>query len=338
MSSNLFYFMEWVFIVMTFPKVSIIIPVKAFNPYLEECLQKCLELDYPAFDIIVLPDGGLDHVPRGVTVVPTGEVGPAVKRDIGVQRAESEIIAFIDDDTYPVREWLSKAVRHFDDPSVGAVGGPAVTPASDCFMRQASGAVFSSLLGGGAARFRYIPLKMKNVDDFPSCNLLVRKSDFLAAAGFNSSFWPGEDTEFCLRLVKDLKKRIVYDPEALIYHHRRKLFRAHIKQVYAYALHRGYFVKRFPQTSRRPAYFLPSIVVSGFIGGVPLSAISPVLRPVILSMLCLYIIMVLLDGMYGKRPVFGLTVFAGILATHFTYGIGFVHGLLSRKLGEEEKQ
>lgn len=38
------------------PKVSIIIPLKEYNSYIEECIRHCLELDYPDFEIIVLPD------------------------------------------------------------------------------------------------------------------------------------------------------------------------------------------------------------------------------------------------------------------------------------------
>ena len=43
---------------------------------------------------------------------------------------------------------------------------------------------------------------MKFVSDYPTVNLFVRKKIFLKVGGFVEDFWPGEDTKFCLDLVK----------------------------------------------------------------------------------------------------------------------------------------
>lgn len=50
---------------------------------------------------------------------------------------------------HPRSDWLKNAVRHFDDPNIAAVGGPAVTPPDDSFWQRVSGAVFLSKIGGG---------------------------------------------------------------------------------------------------------------------------------------------------------------------------------------------
>jgi cellulose synthase/poly-beta-1,6-N-acetylglucosamine synthase-like glycosyltransferase len=138
---------------MTGKMVSIIIPVKRSNAMLTECVEHCLRLDYPDFEIIVLSDGA-ESLGMGVRVIETGQVSPAVKRDRGAEAARGEILAFIDDDAYPRRDWLSKAVRHFDDSGVAAVGGPAVTPETDNRRQKASGRVLGSILGGGCTKSR----------------------------------------------------------------------------------------------------------------------------------------------------------------------------------------
>ncbi len=50
---------------------------------------------------------------EGITIIPTGPVGPPLKRDIGAKKAKGEIIAFIDDDAYPRKDWLINAVKNF---------------------------------------------------------------------------------------------------------------------------------------------------------------------------------------------------------------------------------
>src|SRR6516162_3315272 len=106
--------------------------------------------------------------------------------------------------------------------------------------------------------YRYVPQAQREVDDFPSVNLLVRRDVFEAAGGFNSKYWPGEDTKLCLKITKDLALKIIYDPAIFAWHHRRELFRGHLKQSTNYALHRGFFAKIYPETSLRPSYFIPS--------------------------------------------------------------------------------
>src|SRR4030042_2711861 len=269
-------------------EVSIVIPAKGNNELLDECISRCLELDYPNFEILVLPDSPIDEV-RGphVKIVPTGPVSPSEKRDLALSVAEGEILAFLDDDAWPERNWLSKAVRYFEDEDIAAVGGPAITPPNDGFMQKAGGMVYTSLLGGGNLRYRYTPQRLREVDDYPTCNLLVRKDIMERIGGFDTKFWPGEDTKLCLAITHDLGKKLLYAPDVLVYHHRRPLFRPHLKQVKSYGLHRGYFARRFPKTSLRLTYFLQSFLVAGLILGFIVSALIPQLAPIYVAGLIL---------------------------------------------------
>jgi cellulose synthase/poly-beta-1,6-N-acetylglucosamine synthase-like glycosyltransferase len=318
--------------------VSIIIAVKTWQNNLEECVGKCRELDFPRqdFEIIVLPDEpftqkGSDPFWR---VVPTGPVGPAEKRDIALLYCNGELIAFLDDDAYPRKDWLKNAVRHFADPDVGAVGGPAVTPPHDTLRQKASGLVYSSFLVSGSYSYRYLPKAKRLVDDYPSCNFFVRKSLMEKTGGFQTNFWPGEDTKLCLDITKKFGQKIVYDPEVLVYHHRRKLFKAHLKQIASYGLHRGYFVKRFPETSLRISYFLPSILVSGIVIGGMLSLLWPLMKSLYLGALAGYLVLAFIFSIYKDLRLIPL-IFFGIIITHFAYGVYFLRGLLSGRLKEE---
>jgi len=249
--------------------------------------------------------------------------------------ARGDILAFIDDDAYPHKDWLKNALKNFADPDIAAVGGPAITAESDNFWQRASGQVYSSPLVSGGHSRRYVPKKKSRVDDYPSCNFLVRKAIMREINGFNTSFWPGEDTKLCLEITKTLGKKIVYDPEVIAWHHRRPLFMPHLKQIINYALHRGYFVKRYPQTSLKIFYFLPSIFVIGILSMGIISLFSPTIRSAYLAGVYLYLFFVLVSSI-SKDLRLMLLVFIGIIFTHLAYGIYFLKGLFANKLREEQ--
>lgn len=323
---------------MKSPFVSVIIPVKEINDYICEAVPKHLKLDYPNLEILILPDrASQDKFGSRVRIIPTyPETGPAGKRDIGVKEACGEILAFIDDDAYPRRDWLRNAVKHFGDVRVAAVCGPGVTPPSDSIWLKASGWVQASRLGGGGYTYRFIPQKKRLVDDYPSMNFIVRKSDFEEVGGFDSHFWPGEDTKLCLDVTYTLKKKIIYDPEVLVYHHRRALFVPHLKQIGRYGLHRGYFARTLPQTSRRFSYLIPSLFALGLILGPLVILAARFLSLFYFLSLALYIVLLILTSfwvLYQSRDIrLALLVIPGIFLTHMWYGLRFIQGFFSKGL------
>ena len=316
-------------------RFSIVIPLKSDNAYIRETLAAFRQLDYANYEIIVLPDEPFDGWGKDVKVIATGAVGPGAKRDLALPYTTGDVLAFLDDDTYPERDWLKNAVKYFTDPQVGAIGGPAVTPPSDSLRQQASGNVYASFLGGGNYAYRYLPKETKAVDDYPTCNLLVRRTVFESIGGFDTTFWPGEDTKLCLDIVKRGLK-IIYAPDVIVYHHRRPLFAGHLNQVRSYALHRGYFAKRFPETSLRPSYFLPTFLVLGFFGGIMLALFFPGFGFVYAAGTIVYLAAVFFSALLASQGVqLTLLTSLGIIATHLIYGVWFVAGLLAPRLSEE---
>jgi len=328
--------------------VSIIIAVKAYCENLSECVSKCLELDSKDYEIIILPDsdlsqeGVLSH-PR-VRIIPTGEITPPKKRDIGAKHAKGEILAFLDDDVYPVKAWLKEAILIFkESDNIGCVCGPAITPSSDSILQKGSGLVYSSSLVSGNYVFRYIPKERREVFDFPSCNFLIRKELFNQVGGFDKPFWPGEDTFLCLKVL-EADKKMIYSPRVLVYHHRRNLFKGHLNQIKSYALHRGYFVKKYPKTSLRFEYFIPSFFVILLLTGGVASLSSSLAAGIYSLILTMYLAFILASSLslvfdvkesrIDRIKLLFLTA-SGIFLTHITYGIYFIKGLLAKKMPEE---
>lgn len=281
-----------------------------------------------------VPCGDEKAVP--LIFIPTGPIKPADKRDLALTHAKGEILAFLDDDAYPLKDWLKNALVNFEDQNVAAVGGPAVTPIDDGLLQKASGNIYASFLVSGNFRYRYIPQAKREVDDFPSCNFLVRKSVMEELGGFDTKFWPGEDTKLCLDITKKLKKKIIYDPHVLVYHHRREIFSPHLKQIINYALHRGYFVKKYPATSLKLSYFIPTLFLLFLIGGFILSFFCTFSKALYLGILSIYLLLALVTSICVPLRIIPL-VFIGIILTHIAYGFYFIKGLLAFKMPEEPK-
>lgn len=314
------------------PSVSIIIPVKEINDYIRESIPHILNLDYENYEILVLPDIGSDEKFEKTRIIPTGKISPAGKRDLAIKYAEGEILAFLDDDAYPREDWLKNAVRHFENSKIMAVGGPAVTPNNDSFWQKVSGAVFLSRLSGGNPE-RYWPVgKVKEIDDWPSVNLLVRKSDFSAVNGFDCQFWPGEDTKLCFDLIKKINKKIIYDPNVLVFHHRRAGLKKHLKQVGNYGIHRGFFAKKYPENSFKLKYFIPSLFLLFVVIGVVLSIFNKIILGLYLMGLGIYLlalIKAIFDiRRYEKNLLIAANAVYYIFLTHLVYGFNFLKGLI----------
>ena len=250
----------------------------------------------------------------------------------------------MDDDTFPAKEWLKVSIKIFKkDDLIGCVCGPAVTPNSDSIKQKASGLIYSSILVAGNHAFRYIPKKQREVFDFPSCNFLIKKSLFEQVGGFDKPFWPGEDTFLCLKILETGKK-IIYDPKVLVYHHRRTLFKEHLIQIENYAFHRGYFVKKYPKTSLRLEYFIPSFFILGLFAGAFLGLFFTWPRILYLGVFNIYLLFIIVNSIlsvlnqkepFSTRIKLLFFIIPGIVLTHLTYGLYFIKGLFARKMLEE---
>ncbi len=314
-------------------KFSIIIPVKELNDYLLESVPKILSMNYSDYEIIILPNEKSKKIPKKfknkkVRIIPSGRVSPALKRDLGAKKAKGEYLAFLDDDAYPKKDWLKIAEKSLKKEV--CVVGPAITPKKDSVFQKVSGLFFETIAGGGMS-YRYISAsKSFYVDDYPTVNFIISKKVFWEVGGFDNNYWPGEDTKICLDLINKGHK-ILYNPNLIVYHHRRPIFLPHLKQVGSYGKHRGYFAKKFPKTSFRITYFIPSTF---FIINIFLflsSFFNPLFFQTWIIMTIIYFLfftIIILKKTLNPFLIL-LTIITSYL-THLIYGAMFIKGLLTK--------
>jgi glycosyltransferase involved in cell wall biosynthesis len=316
------------------PRFSIIIPVKQVNDYVHQTVTVLKALNFLDWELFIVSNEKENYSwgDTRISLLDSGRVSPAIKRNLGVGASRGEIIVFIDDDSYPNPDFFQRLNQVFEDKDVNCVGGPAITPKENGFRQRASGAVYESLfLGGNPIRYRAIdPPRL--VDDWPSVNLSIRKSKFLDVGGFDSQYWPGEDTAFCATL-KAADISINYQPEIKVWHHRRSGLLTHLKQAGGYGLHRGYFARHLPSNSRRIQYFFPSVLLVTLLSIMGLVTMFPQRGSLALSLLIPYVIALFLGFMDTlRRGGIALALYAVVLAlvTHLFYGYMFIRGFFRR--------
>jgi len=194
--------------------VSIIIPTIR-ETLLAKVLPAVLSQDYPEdrYEVLVIEDGTKSKVKELVDSLSVSSGvspryfwqkhgGPAKARNFGISQAAGEVVAFIDDDCLPPRNWLSLLIAGFAEyPEAVAVGGYMEAPEA-------------LLVNNVFAQFEaYQTHQVYKAGSFPvlagfdcpaggSNNLAYRKNVFLEFGGFDESFPlpAGEDA--------DLKKRV----------------------------------------------------------------------------------------------------------------------------------
>ncbi|GHU72405.1 hypothetical protein FACS189450_10150 [Spirochaetia bacterium] len=93
------------------PKISIIVPVFNVEKYLRRCLDSILIQTFTDYECILVDDGSPDGCPvicdeyaekdKRIVVIHQNNAGTVLARNAGIQKAESELLVFVDSD-----DWL----------------------------------------------------------------------------------------------------------------------------------------------------------------------------------------------------------------------------------------
>jgi GT2 family glycosyltransferase len=206
-------------------EVAIVIPCVSVGALTRKCVDACSRA-FPLAEILVLADlksVNDSALPASARIVVTGPITIAAKRNRGARETARPIVAFIDSDAFPAPSWLDVgAVALKDHPAAGAVAGPNVSPPAEPASERIVGAALRSQFGSHNANYIKRPASPRFVDNVPTVNLIVRRDEYLAMGGMDERLFGGEDVEFCARLAHQ-GRRILYQPEVLVYHKNRSL-------------------------------------------------------------------------------------------------------------------
>lgn len=219
--------------------ISIVICTRDRTDNLRRCLEAVAELDYPAFEVVVV-----DNAPRtestrelvaaspGVRYVREPRPGLDWARNRGVQSAAHGIVAFTDDDTRVDRWWLWGFAAAFADPGVDAATG-LVAP---MFLDTPAQRYFEDVYGGMGKGFQPRWFRRAQIGDRDllwasrcgvGANMAFRREVFEALGGFDPALDVGTatrgggDIEYFHRVLA-AGRTLAYEPSAIVWHQHRE--------------------------------------------------------------------------------------------------------------------
>jgi len=223
----------------SWPSVSVVVCAYNAAGTINECLESIAALDYPRLEVIIVNDGSLDDTGarahawaecgrepavRRVIDVPNG--GLSLARNIGLEAAAGEIVAYTDADVRVDPLWLAYLVQPFLRSDVVGSGGPNVVPSDDPWIAQSV-----ARAPGGPT---HVLLDDRIAEHVPGCNMAFRTEALRAIGGFNPIFLrAGDDVDVCWRL-QARGWRIGFSPSALVWHRHRASVRAYWRQQVGY--------------------------------------------------------------------------------------------------------
>ena len=239
--------------------ISVVIPVYNVKRYVEDCLKALLAEDYPAdkYEVICVDNGSTDgsadiirRYPR-VRFFSAPKRGAYIARNLGVEKARGEIIAFTDPDCIPAADWLKQIAGAMGSDGTGIVLGS---------RRSAGGSYLVSLTDD------YENSKKEFVfnGDTPELyfgytnNMAVRSGLFEELGPF-VEIARGADTVFVSRVVSRFScSSVRYCPEVRVRHMEMNSLMDYYKKQFIFARSS----KRYSRISaNRPLNFKENLII-----------------------------------------------------------------------------
>jgi glycosyltransferase involved in cell wall biosynthesis len=208
--------------------VSVVIPTRNRAAKLRNLLTAIASLDIPGgiqFEVIVADNGSEDDSSSvcaeakktlGVDLnrVSIGKPGKSGAANAGIRISRGEIVALLDDDVYPNRDWLTTIVSEFSrDPDLALLCGRVELFNPSDFAISVRTLDRRELFSNVSDAFNL----------FIGACLVMRRSVLDTARGFDTDFGPGarfsaaEDADLIYRVALT-GKPLVYSPQLLTYH------------------------------------------------------------------------------------------------------------------------
>lgn len=223
-------------------KISVIIPVRNEEDKIERCLEAVFNQTIKPHEVIVIDGHSTDKTVGNAKKFPVkilyedyGTVGGA--RQIGVENARGDFIAFTDADCIPEKDWLENLIKEFDNSNniVGVGGG--TKNIGECLWEKSIALALDSFLGSANSVQDRVFKEKRFVKSISGCNSMYRKEDLIKVEGFNVKLSINEETELNRRLTK--LSKLLYTPNAIVLHNQNRNLKDFAKRNYLFGYGRG---------------------------------------------------------------------------------------------------
>lgn len=316
-------------------KISIVIPAKNEEQYIEKCLHSILQCGYDHGLLEVFVCDGKSTDATGVIVSEYAEKHSFIRLlineeeftpqalNIGIRASTSELVMILGAHAELAKGFLTHIVEVFKKyPEVGCAGGHIENIAESPFARAVN-AGMSSIFGVGNAHFR-TGTKEGFVDTVAFG--VFRREVFDKVGYFDEDLIRNQDDEFSFRLIKNGYKIYLSNHPAAKYYVRAKASKL-FKQYFQYGYWKVY-VNRKHKTITTLRQLIPAFFVAFLILGLIGSLLSSLLLWISCAIFALYIAFAIIASISKRRTCesFHRTILV-FLILHVAYGTGYIKGL-----------
>lgn len=323
-------------------KTSIIVPCYNEQATIHLLLDALYAQTYPrgTMEIVIADGGSTDGTPDAIENWHQGHPDLDVKvvenpqrtiptaLNAAIRASVGEIIVRLDAHSKPHPDYVERAVAAVMDDKGQNIGGVwDIQPSSDHWIARSIAAAAGHPIGVGDAHYRYSD-QAAYVDTVP---FGAFKRELLDQVGmFDETLLTNEDYEFNTR-IRQAGGKIWFDPQIRSVYYARGDLRALARQYWRYGFWKVQMLRRYPHTIRwRQA--LPPLFVSALILLALLSPFFIAALWLFVGLLSIYGFVLLLAGAHlaikQKAFVLSLGVPLAIACMHFSWGAGFLWGLL----------
>jgi len=258
------------------PFISIVVPLRNEERYVERLARSLLSQDYPAdrYEIIVADGGSTDGTlsllaamdPEGrVRVLPNpGRTAPAAL-NVAIAAARGEIVTRVDGHSFVAPDYLSRIVAVMEETGAAVVGGPVRMEADTPFRRALVEALYAPI-AVGSVPYRTLTTRA----EVASLQTGSFRREVLERVGpFDEALAVVEDLDMNTRIRK-AGYALLLDPSIRFWYLPRASLSALWRQIYTVGLVKARILRKHPDIFRWK-YVLPS----AFVLGSPCPAVGP---------------------------------------------------------------
>lgn len=324
-------------------KITVVIPTLNNEKDIETCLKALKNQTFKDFEILFV-----DGYSKDKTVEIGKRYDTKIVYDNGYTRGHAcntaldhvntPYVVFTDADCIPRPNWLEELMKEFDShPEIAGIGGPNYSPPDDPDFAKCVDIVYSSRIMTGNARYGSIYKKAVEIDHNPGCNAAY-KTEYIKRVRFDSEddgILGAEDVVFDYKIRKNGEK-LLFTPNAVVWHRRRTTLKKYWKQVYWYGFVRAIANKKYPELRCRYHIYPTSaifILIALFCLSVTTSFIIKDLLPIlgIIFLFVFYLLVCVYSSAtsYSKFKNHKHIIKASLLIPvgHLAWGAGYFKGL-----------
>jgi GT2 family glycosyltransferase len=213
------------------PRVSVLVCSYNGGARLDACLRSMRSIDYPDYEVILVDDGSTDNTRAvaarfpEVRAIHQPNLGLSEARNVGLRATTGAVVAYTDSDCVVDPDWLSLLVYQIGRTGAAAVGGPNLSPEDGRI---------AACVAASPGQPTHVLESDQVAEHIPGCNMAYRREALLEINGFDPVYRKaGDDVDICWRLQHE-GMWITFAPAAFVWHHRRQIVRAYLRQQFGY--------------------------------------------------------------------------------------------------------